>query len=280
MPILVDLNQIVINGLFDKLGPHLNVEIDHQALRLMVLNLLHSSYKKFHREYGEMIIAIDSQKNWRKSKFPFYKSQRKKKKEISELNWEQFYQNLDKIKEELRDSFPFKYIEVDLAEADDIIGVICWSSTDKIVILSKDKDFRQLQVLKYVEQYDPVGKKWIKEKDPITFLNKQIIKGDESDGIPNILSRDNSFLTLDENEHHLSRRQLKDFLDTQIINDAKYKKNYFRNRTLIDLREVPELIKQEIIHKYREPVENIKERLNEYYKNNNLDEFLNEVYDL
>ena len=171
-----------------QLGNHLNAQVEEGMVRHMVLNAIRSYKQKFSHEYGEMIIACDNTNYWRKQIFPYYKANRKKAIEKSELNWKDIFECMNKIRAELKEFFPYKVIDVESAEADDIIGTLTREFSSelnngvKILILSGDKDFIQLHVYPNVSQYDPVRKKWIKHEDPERFLHEHILKGDAGDG--------------------------------------------------------------------------------------------------
>ena len=76
--IIVDLNQIMISNLMVQINGRNAVELSESLVRHMVLNSLRGHYKRFRREYGEMIIACDSGNVWRREVFPNYKAGRKK----------------------------------------------------------------------------------------------------------------------------------------------------------------------------------------------------------
>ncbi len=160
--IIVDLSQVMISNLMVQLGNHTNTELEEDLLRHMILNSIRSYNQKFKNEYGEMIIACDAGNNWRRQIFPYYKANRRKNREKSELNWTQIFDTLSKVREELKEFFPYRVIQIDGAEADDIIGTLVdqfGNTSEKILIMSGDKDFVQLQRYINVKQYDPVQKK-------------------------------------------------------------------------------------------------------------------------
>lgn len=190
--IIVDFNQVMISNLMMQLGNHTNVPLEEGLFRHMVINSLRSYKQKFGAEFGEIIIACDDKNYWRKKVFPYYKANRKKNREASEINWTMVFDTFNKIKTEIREFFPYRVIQVESAEADDIIASLVFAygkqlvngSEEKILILSGDKDFVQLHHYANVKQYDPVRKKWINHNDPARFLFEHILKGDTGDGIP------------------------------------------------------------------------------------------------
>jgi len=254
--ILVDFNQVMISNLMMQIGNHTNIPIEEGLFRHMVINSLRSYKQKFGDEYGEMTIACDDKNYWRKQVFPYYKANRKKNREASEINWTQVFEIFNKIKSEIKDYFPYRVIQVDSAEADDIIASLVKEfGTDlngptKILILSGDKDFVQLQTHGNVKQYDPVRKKWINHDNPQRYLVEHILKGDAGDGVPNVLSDDDTFVS-DKRQRPLTQKKInKIYNDGAVILDQATDRNFMRNKHMVDLSMVPENIKNEVINKY------------------------------
>ena len=251
--IIFDFNQVAISNLMEQIGSS-KTAVDESLVRHMILNTIRTYVKKFKAEFGtNIIIACDNKKYWRREIFPYYKANRKKSRESSGHDWNTIFECLNKIRDELREHSPYKVIEVDTAEADDIIAVLSikHSANEKVMILSSDKDFAQLQKYPNVEQYSPILKKFIKEPLPSAQLKQLVIRGDKSDGIPNILSKDDVFVE--------GVRQ-KPITEAKIINWMNQKpeefcteemlRNYNRNEMLIDLTRIPENLKQNIIDTY------------------------------
>ena len=167
MSILVDYSQVFISNLMQQPGIREGVEED--LVRHMVLNSLRSYRNKFSEEYGELIICCDNKKYWRKDIFPYYKSHRKANRKQSEFDWNEIFACLNKVKAELVDHFPYRVLEVENVEADDIIAIYCMTYAESNLILSGDKDFVQLQAIKdpsAVHQYNPLKKAFVYEKHP------------------------------------------------------------------------------------------------------------------
>jgi len=251
--IIFDFNQVAISNLMEQIGSS-KTPVDESLVRHMILNTIRTYVKKFKAEFGpNIIIACDNKKYWRREIFPYYKANRKKSRESSGHDWNSIFDCLNKIRDELREHSPYKVIEVDTAEADDIIAVLSikHSANERVMILSSDKDFAQLQKYPNVEQYSPILKKFIKEPLPSAQLKQLVIRGDKSDGIPNILSKDDTFVE--------GVRQ-KPITEAKIINWMNQKpeefcteemlRNYNRNEILIDLTRIPENLKQNIIDTY------------------------------
>jgi hypothetical protein len=275
--ILVDLNQVMISNLM--MQPGLNsTGIDENMIRHMVLNSIRMYKVKFGNKYGELVICADDKKYWRRDVFPYYKASRKKARAESPYDWNLIFETLNKVRDEIRENFPYRVIQVDKTEADDVIGTICYTygaelkneNTEPILILSSDKDFMQLQKFVNVEQYSPIAKKFLKEANPVRFLKEHIIKGDRGDGIPNILSSDDTFIA-EARQKPVVEKKLNTWVEQnpEDFCDATMLKNYRRNESLIDLSKVPTEFFDKILETYREPkqVKGKDKILNYFIKN-------------
>lgn len=226
--------------------------VEESLVRHMILNTIRANIRKF-REYGEVVIACDNKKYWRRDVFPYYKANRKKARADSGHDWASIFECLHKVKDELKTYSPYKVIDVDGAEADDVIGVLArkYAPHEKVMILSSDKDFVQLQIYPNVSQYSPTMKKVIKTEDAGKQLKELIISGDKSDGIPNILSDDNC-LVEGVRQKSITKVRMSEMLNTVIPLDGNdtLKRNWSRNQQLIDLSYTPDQIVSDVISKY------------------------------
>ena len=223
-----------------------NLELSEDLVRHMVLNSLRGHNKKFRKEYGEMVIACDSGNVWRRQAFPNYKAGRKASREKSEHDWTMIFDILSKVKNEIKEFLPYKVIELETAEADDIIAVLTRRVKEKILILSGDKDFIQLHNAR-IRQYNPVLNKFVGDgENPSLYIREHILKGDRSDGIPNVLSDDNVFIE-GRRQRPLSKKKIEAWCNEIVptFNDEE-QKNYERNKTLIDLNCVPKELEDKI----------------------------------
>lgn len=280
--ILIDMNQTMISNLMAHIRG--NNDLDENFMRHMVLNTLKSYERKFSSKYGELVLCYDSKKYWRKDFFPFYKQNRKKDREKSGLDWTTIFDCLNRIRDEIKELFPYKVVEVEGAEADDVISVICNRNAtlpkpDKILILSGDKDFIQLHKHSFVEQYNPVLKKYINvsKQEVALFINEHIVKGDRSDGIPNYLSPDDTFIT-GKRQKPLSKKTVELFLSknpSDICNEYQMK-NYIRNKTLIDFNYIPMDIQNSIITHFESLNNSGKSVPPSYFTKHNLSDLMYE----
>tara|TARA_B100001778_G_C18513767_1_gene595471 strand:- start:327 stop:1148 length:822 start_codon:yes stop_codon:yes gene_type:complete len=258
-------------------------EADVDFIRHSVLNSLRMYRSKYTEEYGELVICCDSPHSWRRDHFPQYKAGRKSSRESSSLNWNQIFDCFNTIKTELKTIFPYKFIQVEGAEADDIIGLLSRneSRNEKIMIISSDKDFIQLQQYDNVYQWSPVTKKLVNGIEPHGYLFEHILRGDKSDGIPNVLSKDNSIV-----DGVRQKPITKKYVENFVMHNAEISgrtdeeiRNFHRNQKLIDLNETPPSLCDEIWNEYqKEPVGQRRDLLNFFVekKLNNLIETIGE----
>ena len=242
--ILIDMNQIMISNLMMQLkGDALNENL----VRHMVLTALRAFERQYSPTYGEVVLAYDSKHYWRKEAFPYYKQNRKKDREASNLDWGAIFEVLNKIRDEIKNFFPYKVVEVYGAEADDVISTLTTfqayknikiekqgKEAEKVLILSGDKDFIQLQKYPFVKQYNPILKKEIKHDNPREYILEHIIKGDKSDGIPNFLSDDDTFVA-NKRQKPISKKNLEKWVTlspSDFCLDKQSVENYERNRKL------------------------------------------------
>ena len=272
--ILIDLNQGLLSGLMAQIAGQKNVKLEEGLVRHLVLNIIRGHVKQFRQEYGEVVLCCDNKKYWRKEFFPFYKAGRKKAREKSDLDWHLIFDILGNLKQELKDNFPYKVIDVDGAEADDIIGTltpIYAGGDNKILILSSDGDFLQLQMYKNVKQYNPAQKKYIKSENPSAELKEKIIKGDKGDGIPNVLSPADCFVR-DLRQTPINKNRLEKLLNENYGDweDENARIGFSRNQTLIDLRQIPSDIKNSIIDTYNNTKPAPRSKLINYFMDKKL----------
>jgi hypothetical protein len=251
--ILIDMNQCMISNLMMQVKS--NDCLDINLVRHMVLRSLKHYKKSFSGEYGKLVLCYDSKFYWRRELFPFYKQNRKKDRENSNHDWNSIFNCLNIIRDEIRENFPYIVLEIYGAEADDIISVLTThvanTTNEKVLILSGDKDFLQLSKYSFVSQYNPIQKKFVTLDNPKQFLLEHIIKGDRSDGIPNFLSDDDTFIS-GKRQKPISKKNLHRWLDLKPENfcSKDQLKNYERNKTLIDLSCIPEEISKKIIEEF------------------------------
>lgn len=283
--LIIDFNQIMISNIMSQIGAHTNAQIEEGLVRHMVLNTIRSIRQKF-IGYGEVVIATDNRKYWRREVFPHYKANRKKAREATDTDWNAIFECLNKIRGELSDYFPYRVINVERAEADDIIGTLCMKygmviGGEKIVIISGDKDFVQLQTFGNVEQYDPVNKRFISHPQPQRFLMEHIMKGDRGDGIPNFLSDDDCFVT-GERQKSLQKTKLEAWVDKDpaiFCTTEQMLRNFKRNAELIDLTCIPKEVQDSIMNEFERQAGKTRDKLFNYFVANKLKTLMESIGD-
>jgi hypothetical protein len=263
--ILVDMNQISLASLMMHL--HMNKgELDEEMVRHMILNSVRMYRTMFNEDFGEVVLTYDSRAYWRKQLFPQYKANRKKGRESDDKDWDSIFGVLNQIKDEIKEFLPYKVVETHGAEADDVIAILCKHyQSEKIMIVSGDKDFIQLQKYENVRQYSPITKKHVNGIDAVVYIKEHILKGDKSDGVPNVLSPDHTF-TDDLRQRPLTSKKMQSILaqDIDDLND-EVKRNYQRNDKLINLDNIPKELEGDILDDFKSATCGDRSKLLNYF---------------
>jgi hypothetical protein len=251
MAILLDYSGTAIAGIMAQHSVH--QKLDDDLIRHFILNSIRAARSKFTRQYGDMIICCDGRKSWRKSYYPYYKARRQASREDATLDWKQLFISMDKIRTELIENFPYPVVQFDAAEGDDVIAVLAKKLPGPHIVVSNDKDMVQVQ------QYDariwaPVKQTLIPKVDNIAaHVKEHIIRGDRRDGIPNVLSDDDTFVNPEKRQGQLRQKKLDELMETTpALYAEELLRNYIRNETLIDLNKVPTEVKDGIIATYEQ----------------------------
>jgi len=279
--ILVDLNQVMIANLMANTRGDANARPDKDMIRHMILNSLRGFNLKFREEYGKMVLCADADNPWRRDIFPNYKYQRRQNRVEGETDWNTIFSIMGEIRWELSKYFPYMLLHIAKCEADDIIAtLIGMRQEEKYLIVSGDKDFIQLQHYGDVYQFSPFLKSYVGEQvDPTIFLREQIIKGDRSDGVPNILSDDDIFVRGDR-QKPINKKRLEEWSNIDNIPlGSETRKYYERNKKLIDLSMIPEDIKSAIINRYNDYKVNDRSQLLNYFIDNKMKSLIENIND-
>jgi hypothetical protein len=214
-------------------------------------------YRQKFKEYGEVVIVADGGGNWRKEVYPEYKYKRKENREESKIDWDEAFRIINMVLQEIKDHMPYKVIHQWGCEADDSIAeIVKWTQEfgnhEKVMIVSADKDFKQLQKFDNVRQYSPITKKLIKVDNPRLELEEHILTGDAGDGVPNVLSDDKVFAE-GRRQNILSAKKKEALMkDPKAFGEEVYR-NYLRNKKMIDITEasaMPDHTRKEIINTF------------------------------
>jgi len=236
--ILIDYNGVAISNIMaQRLGTN------EDMIRHMILNTIRMYKQKF-KDYGEVVVVTDAGGNWRREVFPEYKASRETTRQASSVDWDELFRITNMVFDEITENFPYRTMKVWGTEADDciaqiVIGTQEFGKYEDIMIVSADKDFAQLQKYSNVEQYSPMTKKFIKEEDPRGFLLEHILKGDTSDGVPNVLSDDKVFVEGRRQGVLSAKKKVTLSEDINAMGEAVVR-NFQRNERMIDLTKCPE----------------------------------------
>lgn len=255
--ILIDYSGIAVSGVFSQAKPD---KIEENFIRHIILNSLRMYNLKYRDKYGSMVIACDGG-SWRKDYFAEYKGARRKNREASALDWTEIFRIINKIKDEISEYLPYAVIQHPKAEADDVIACLVettqqFGNYEPVMIISADKDFIQLQKYDNVQQFSPLTKKLVSDKNPQRYLLEHVFKGDSSDGVPNVLSADKVFLEEGSRQTPLRAKQIEEWCkaisnnNLQAVMPDNIYRNYIRNLNVIDLDKTPDDIKTGILHAY------------------------------
>lgn len=275
MAILVDYSQACVSAVFRQIdskgqlkkndswllkqeGFDQSSQLSPGLLRHIILNDLLYHKRRFAKEYGEFIFCIDAKNPWRKQVFPHYKWKRGKDKQASLVDWDMIDDFKDTFEKELQEELGYKVMRVQSAEADDVIAVLTkhLHQSEKVLILSSDKDFPQLFKYPNVTQYSPAKKDYWEIEDPRYYLFCHIVGGDVDDGIPNILSPNNCLVDgFKRKQTPVFKKKLPDWYKQgfkaccQEWGEAAVKR-WHQNRKLIDFDQIPAGIMDRIMDTY------------------------------
>ena len=279
MAILVDANQIAISHLMvrNKIEDGINID----SVRKSIVRVIARIAKRFGGDYGAVVLCYDDKNYWRRDIFPFYKKNRKQERESSKYDWDEVFSVLNKIRDEIRSNLPYHVIQVQGAEADDVIASLCIHNSrrenpEPTLILSADKDFIQLHKYEFVKQYDPIRNRWIENENPVQYLQEHIVRGDRSDGIPNILTCDDAIVS-GKAQKKMSKEKIAALanLDPSEFTNYIRLRNWKRNSQLIDFTQIPTAVVERILTTYTKnrPVESVSI---DYFIRNNIQDLIEE----
>ena len=272
------MNQISVASLMMHLNMTKQKTVDEDMVRHMILNSVRLYRNMFKEKYGEVVLTYDSRHYWRRDFFPQYKASRRKSREKDLKDWDNIFSALNMIKAEFKENLPYKYLEVYGAEADDIIGTLCKKEREPIMIVSGDKDFIQLHKYNNVHQYSPIVKKHITGHNPDTYIRTHILKGDTSDGVPNVLSVDDTF-TEGIRQRPLGKKKIETWLESMDSMPDETKRNYQRNEKLISLDKIPQDLEEQILSEIDTAPHGDRSKLLNYFIKNRLKELTESIGD-
>jgi hypothetical protein len=261
--IVVDYSGIAMGALFARGGGE-----EEGLIRHFILNSLRMYNAKYRDDYGRMIVCGDGG-SWRKDYYPEYKANRKKNRDADDKDWDSIFNIFTNVRNEIKEHLPFDVIHEFGIEADDIIATLVketqeFGKDEPVMIISADKDFIQLHKYGNVKQYSPITRKMVTHDNPVEYLREHIFRGDASDGVPNVLSSDDTFIDEDKKQTPLSKKKIQMWLDDydnlENAMPSQAYRNYQRNKKVIDLDEIPEEVTTKILNSYNnlKPTPNMK----------------------
>lgn len=260
--VIIDMSNLVFSQVLD-FHSKTKEQVDIKVVRNLTLDKMISVKRKTLKYADEIVCAFDSRHYWRKDFFPYYKGKRKAARDDSTFDWQSFFKIYDEFKEEIKEFFPVKFIEVHGAEADDIMAVLSqmYGPTGNVCLVTSDKDMIQIQHLcPSVKQWSPWHSKFLTPRNSKYSLFEHVVKGDAGDGIPNILSEDDTFMVDGKRQKAIFKKKLEEW-STYGINqpelfcpDAATLDRFVRNKRLVDLREIPEELTKKIVEEYNNAV--------------------------
>lgn len=263
-----------------EMGGRNDITVEPDLVRHMVLGSLRMYKQKFGAEYGEIIIACDNRNNWRKDVYEYYKANRKKSRDESSIDWDSIFKCIATVREEINLYMPYKVLQVDNTEADDVIAVLAkWSQENDLtetmfdpepkpfLILSRDRDFVQLHKYSNVKQYSPIEKKWVKPEISAEMdLMVKLIKGDAGDGVPSVLCPDDFLVNKEQygRAPPVTQKVIEKFSLRSNLNEAELVR-LNRNASVIDFSLIPTEIQQNIINTYTNTPSKDKSKMLNYF---------------
>lgn len=276
--ILIDNTQLLIASIFSQ---YKNInDVSEDVVRHIVVNTYRMYSSRFKDKYGELVICQDSADPWRRDFFPNYKANRKKTHDKDREQWDRVFEILSKIRQEIKENFPYKNMHIDRCEADDIIATLAinYSKTEPVLIISSDKDFQQLQRYENIKQYSPIHKNFLTCENPSHFLFEHLVRGDTSDGVPNILSDDDVFVEDNKRQKPVSAKKLKEWMSSGV--PSEHERNMERNKILVDLTYIPEEYQLSIMNEYSTQQNGNKNKVFNYLVQNNMKLILETIDEL
>ena len=255
--LFLDYNHLCMRVLFSQVENINNPNPDFQMHKHILLTTLMYNIKKF--KPNEVVIAIDGRKNWRFAVYPDYKKHRRENRDKDLFPWDRYFEYINEFTADMQKYFPFIFLDVKFAEADDIIAVLSRNLSDddyKSIIVTSDKDYVQLLMDENISVFDPIKKKFKECDDPKKDLAVHLLTGDKGDSVPaikprvgvktalKILETDGLFDQVMQEEVEIKDKE------GNVLRVEKCIDNYNRNKKMIDLHQIPKKIKKLIIDSY------------------------------
>lgn len=282
--IIVDFSQIVVANYMVAIKNYRDSGDDYglPVIRHMALDQIRNINSTYRKEYGKMVIAVDSANSWRKQANPYYKARRNKDRAESTIDWGQLYSYVKAIEEEINEHMPYPLIKVEGAEADDIIGTLARAAVQHqqlSLIVSGDTDFIQCQTDNiWIKQWDQIRKKWITHDDPKKYLFEHVVRGDTGDGVCNILSPVDSLVT-GTRQKKIMQTSIDKWWMGDGIKEIMALPRFKQNIQMVDLRKTPLEIQQETLRQLNAGGKKDRSKMKQYFIDNNLRKLYSNIGD-
>lgn len=295
--ILIDFSQFARACFFTS---QLESDSDVGLMKHIIMTSIKNVNVKHRDFYGRLVICCDGRNYWRRDFFPHYKGkrreQRKAKSEYEKKIEEIFFRAKDELQEELGDNSPWYVIRIPTLEADDVIALLSQTEGRHLVV-SSDHDLKQLQLNENVQQLCPRYWKNITAEDPVWYRFSHIIKGDTGDGIPNILSDDDTLMTEGKRQRPIKKKMIEEAWEHFKISRGSLfqylerlsplaRQNFIRNETLIDLLYITDTdVTSDYKQKINEQMKQQKDsytgasKLMKYLASNKMNKLLDQIND-
>ena len=237
--ILVDYNGILFSDI--AIGSKYTTEFNKKTIAKLMLSSILNIAKQFAGEYGKLVLCNDYGNYWRRDFFPHYKAGRAERREQDlKIDWNEVFKYANEVEEDFKNILPCKILRINKLEADDIIAILTkkYHDTEKILIVSNDKDFAQLHKYSNVEQYYPMKKVKTRVENAEDFLKELIVHGDKCDGIANIRSPLDTFVNK-KRQTAITTAFMRKIYSGESL-DAFEAQRLDENTTLIDFDRIPE----------------------------------------
>ena len=278
--ICFDANNLAVRNLF---GPEVLIfdpndkkkviETNYEILKYRMFDSIYKSLYKV-KDVGEIVLAVDARRSWRKLYWTKYKANRKSAREKIDLDWDEYYQMYDSFMLEIKENLPFKVIKIEDCEADDVIGSLCLDKPQEFYIISTDKDFLQLSSPR-VKIFNPLKKVHVEHPNPELFIVEQSLCGQSKDNIYNVKT------PLDfpdgKRKPGFGAKAYEKVIATGLdkwLDENKLRDRYEFNRNLMDFSRIPQEIKRRINREYDNYVKPSPDNIYPFIKNNKWPEYL------
>lgn len=287
--ILLDFSQVMMANMHVQIN---NGVFGEKEFRSLVFQSIRKYNRTYRDEFGELVICCDSSRNWRKTVYPLYKASRSSDRSKGDIDWDEAFRIFNLTINDVYEQLPYRVVSVELAEADDIIGTLALKKMtengvierrdEPVLIISGDKDFKFLQAHPHIKQWSPSTKDFLVEENPKEFFIDLVLRGDKSDGVPNVLSDDDTFITEGKVQNKLTKKKKAEILEK--IKNGKIdelpeniQKNLERNRKMIDLSESPRELRLEILKRSLYPPKGDMRKTFNFLINSGISTLLNDI---